>query len=727
VPSIRSFRVLYVLRPGVYDAACMRYRGYNLIEALRKVGVEAAHLDECQIPDRLDQALSHDLIVLVRRRFTPAIAMLLRAAQQASVPVVCDLDDFVFDEDAIPHTTYLSSQPPHLARATVAEWRDVVDRCLYYTAPTTFLVQRAAALGRESYLIRNGFNEAQLALSHGALAEVREESAPRGVRLGYFSGTRTHQDDFRVVAPTLVRLMAEFPNVSLVVAGDFNLAEFPEFTAFGSRVEERPFVDWTLLPAEIARVDVNLAPLVVNPFTQAKSNLKYYEAALLKVPTVATPSQAFAECITPGQNGYLASMPEEWYRALRDLIVNRDLRRQVGERAYQHALSEYGPMVVADQALCAYRQMLLSHRRRLGVADETLTVVVVVGDLLRALRDRAPALTLAGELGRLGSEVTLMVPTPPDGMTAAQVAELITDLFPPTDNAVQVGGEVPCCDLLLAADPGGACLVGVTAHRACRVAYLATDYAPLGLPPGADRDHVRRSYELGLELFTFDPRVAELIDQHHQARTTVLPAWHTARALGPSLGPQPATLLVAVSANVPDTVWAEATAALRSTLARHPSVRIVLCGPAADRAGGLDIPHGILPRLHGDSFEATLAEGPLCLALSASGKPLWVYDMMAAGCPVITASADTWLGSAGMESEDGHLSVPAEAGALAAAIESLLIDRIRLTSLRLRAVERAGSMPSPAAVARTFLDALGQAAREGEPGGQTRGLSLLAG
>jgi glycosyltransferase involved in cell wall biosynthesis len=707
VPSVRSFRVLYVLRPGEYDAACMRYRGYNLIEGLRRLGVEAAHLDELQIPDRLAEALSYDLIVLVRRQYTAHVAMLLRAAERASIPVVCDLDDFVFDEEAIPHTAYLSSQPPDRARRIVALWRDVVDRCPFYTAPTPFLVEWAAAIGRESFLIRNGFNETQLALCNKIMAEAQDGPGRENVRLGYFSGTRTHQEDFRVVAQTLVRLMDEFPNVTLVVAGDFDLEEFPEFAQYGARVEGRPFLDWTLLPTEIGRVDVNLAPLVVNPFTEGKSNLKYYEAGLLKIPTVATPTRVFAESITPGVNGYLAATPDEWYQILRELIVNAELRRQVGEQAYRHALAEYCPAVVADEALSAYRRMLLEHRRRLGAEDEALTVVVAVGELGRALKDCSPALTLAGELRRLGAAVTILVTAADSGLTAAQAAQLLADYSLGTGCAVEVGDAVPCCDLLIAADPAAAGLVGRVAHRACQAVFLTTDYAPLHCPPGADRDQSRRSYELGLRTVTFDNAVAELIDRHHATRAIVLPGWHGASGPGPALGPQPETLLVASCTTLPNRAWNQALAAVRTTLARYPSVRVVFCGPAADRAADLDFPHGILPRLNGDPFEAALADQPLCLALYPSGKPLWVFEMMARGCPVIAVPSEVSVPVAGWELEDGHLTVPAEASALMEAIESLLIDRIRLSSLRIAAIERSRSLPRPADVAQRLLDVLG--------------------
>ena len=229
--------------------------------------------------------------MLVRRQMTAEIATCW-TREGAAIPVVCDLDDYLFDDEVIPHLAMLRQAPIDQARKIVREWREVPERCQFFTGSTTYLTERAATLGKESYMIRNGMNAAQLELSRMALEKAREPAARDRIRLGYFSGTRTHQDDFRQIAAVLVRLMDEFPAVDLVVAGDFDLGEFADFGRFPGRVEERPFVDWRLLPAEIARVDVNLIPLEVNPFSEGKSNLKYYEAAVLQVPSVATTAPA---------------------------------------------------------------------------------------------------------------------------------------------------------------------------------------------------------------------------------------------------------------------------------------------------------------------------------------------------------------------------------------------------------------------------------------------------
>src|SRR4051812_42987207 len=144
VPSSDRFRVLYVVRPGPSVATCTRYRGYNIMEALRRLGVEVDHLDDRRIPERLEELLLFDLVVLVRRSISPELIRLLEFAEEFSIPVVCDLDDYLFDEAVIPHSDYLSGMDPEGARGLIREYRELVVRSNYYTGATEYLKQQAA-------------------------------------------------------------------------------------------------------------------------------------------------------------------------------------------------------------------------------------------------------------------------------------------------------------------------------------------------------------------------------------------------------------------------------------------------------------------------------------------------------------------------------------------------------------------------------------------------------
>jgi hypothetical protein len=103
-------------------------------------------------------------------------------------------------------------------------------------------------------------------------------------------------------------------------------------------------VDLAALPAELARFDINLAPLEPdNIFCAAKSELKYFEAALAGVPTIASPVGRLGRAIAHGRTGLLAASEAEWYAALRQLLDDSPLRRRMGRDAYHDSLRHFGP------------------------------------------------------------------------------------------------------------------------------------------------------------------------------------------------------------------------------------------------------------------------------------------------------------------------------------------------------------------------------------------------
>jgi glycosyltransferase involved in cell wall biosynthesis len=687
----------------------MRYRGYNIMEALRLAGIEADHVDDRHILQHLEVALGYDLIVLVRRQMTPEMARLLDAAKRFSVPVVFELDDYLFDDEAIPYVEMYRSLPIDQARQHVRKWRDLLDRCDYYTGTTAHLKERAAAAGKDSYVIRNGVNATLFELSHRALEETRRGPVCRGLRMGYVSGTRTHQQDFGQIAPVLVRLMDEFPTLELIVRGDFDLAEFPEFIRFGSRVEGRPFVDWRLVPAEIAQVDINLVPLEVNTFTEAKSDLKYTEAALLKVPSVASPTRPYLSCITHGVNGFIARTPDEWYDALRALIVDSELRTRMGERAYQHTIAAYSPKVVAHEAITSYRSMLVDHRRRLRVEASAATVVVLIGDLGQALRDHDPAVALAFALTRAGASVSLHITDGPAGYTAARARELITYCISEPPFAVQVDGEVPCCDILLASDPRTAHRAKRSEHRGAWVAYVVAGYRPADLPPGDEKERAVRSYDLGLDLLALDADVADRLSRHHRAKVHVLPAW-VERPVAAAECYDPQKVLIAAIGRVPERTWIETLGALGRVHAERPGVEIVLCGLAPADVAAARFPHRVLARTYGPEFEGLIAERPVCVVLHDSGPPRWLYDLIASGCPVIAVGPPARDRHAASERDAGFVSVDAVARTIANTIDSLLIDPARLGRLLFLAADRTRDLPGPRQAAEAMLRAFASAA-----------------
>jgi hypothetical protein len=123
-----------------------------------------------------------------------------------------------------------------------------------------------------------------------------------------------------------------------------DVADFPELLPFANQIEWRQLVPLHLLPNELARFDINLAPLRVgNPFCEAKSELKYFEAALAGACTIASPTGPFSRAIQHGITGFFASNPAEWTAILTTLLNDAELRRRVGVAALNDVLWRHGP------------------------------------------------------------------------------------------------------------------------------------------------------------------------------------------------------------------------------------------------------------------------------------------------------------------------------------------------------------------------------------------------
>ena len=128
----------------------------------------------------------------------------------------------------------------------------------------------------------------------------------------------------------------------------------PHWQRHQGRVERIGFLPPPELLRAIAGTDINLAPLELgNPFCEAKSELKFFEAAIVGVPTIASATEPFAAAIEDGVSGLLAADAQGWRRAL-DLLVSSDERRRaIGTAAKQRALARFGPAVVTPLAIDA--------------------------------------------------------------------------------------------------------------------------------------------------------------------------------------------------------------------------------------------------------------------------------------------------------------------------------------------------------------------------------------
>jgi len=334
-------RVLFVV--GIQGAP-LRYRAHLPAEGLRMLGrdVEVRHYRDPQLPQLVEKV---DAVVLYRVPATVQVRDLVQAvrARERAVPVIFDVDDLIFDpdlKDQVHGLATLSEDEIALWWRGVARYRTTMEMADMFVGSTEALCRHATAVtGLPARRFANGVGTL---LAQSSDAALQRERSAGPLRIGYFSGTTTHDADWAYVEPAVLQVMADRPDVELWLGG--HLRPTPALDAVSDRVHRLPFVAWHELPGLLRDVDVCLAPLTEESlFNEAKSAIKWLEAALVETPVVASPTQPFHESVEHGRTGFLATTQQDWVDAMAALLDDLALRRRVGSLARREALLRWSP------------------------------------------------------------------------------------------------------------------------------------------------------------------------------------------------------------------------------------------------------------------------------------------------------------------------------------------------------------------------------------------------
>ncbi|MDO3680296.1 glycosyltransferase [Paenibacillus ehimensis] len=277
--------------------------------------------------------------VFFRCPYTDIIGDFIERAKYFNKKVFFDIDDLVIDYKYVKDIKYLET----MTRRDYEMYMDGVERtkktlslCDYAITTTSRLANELSSYVPTVFINRNVASEKMVELSQLALKAKEEEKNNDKIILGYFSGSITHNDDFNMILPVMKNVLKKYSNVYLKIVGILDVPS--EFVEFKEKIITEKFMDWTKLPELIAGVDINLAPLEESIFNEAKSENKWVEAALVKVPTIASNVGAFAELIKHGENGVLCNSVEEWEMYLEKLIEEEQYRNNIGNKAFQFVM-----------------------------------------------------------------------------------------------------------------------------------------------------------------------------------------------------------------------------------------------------------------------------------------------------------------------------------------------------------------------------------------------------
>jgi glycosyltransferase involved in cell wall biosynthesis len=325
-----------------------RYRTMHLNQQLRLMGVDSvlAHTADPKLDELAKQAA---IVIIHRAPYDPYLARLIESVHENHGMALLDTDDLIFDPAAFEWIDSPDFRDPvrvSLYREDMRRHRQTLEACDAVMASTEYLAGRVRACGKLCWVHKNAANLELIDRSEKARQQRR--AADGKIVIGYASGTPTHNRDFGVIAPVLREVMQAHPEIELRIIGFLDLG--PE-RGFQERIRKYASVPWQELPDWLAQLDVNLAPLVEqNPFSQSKSEIKYMEAALVGVPTIASRTGSYAEAIRDGENGLLASEPQEWHAVL-EKLMDPGFRSRLGRAAWKDTSERYATAGRARQAL----------------------------------------------------------------------------------------------------------------------------------------------------------------------------------------------------------------------------------------------------------------------------------------------------------------------------------------------------------------------------------------
>lgn len=352
---------ILIISGGTGDSAL--YRGVHVAEELAHAGFRCATTTQDN-PFLAHAAADFQVFVFHRVVYTPSIQRLFAELKRLGKAVVFETDDLVYDPVFLQHMDYyqhMNALERKLYEHGVGGQilRDPYVRVA--TTSTTYLAEKLELEGKEVYVVKNKLSQKDVEIANAARAKSlklkAESSAAQSesdsktldfkpsafspaIRIGYFSGTASHNRDFATIESPLLCILADYPQVQLVIAGPLVLPQ--SFGPYADQIQRLPFASRSQHFANIASVDINLVPLEMgNPFCESKSELKWFEAGVVGVPTVAVDNQTYQGAIVPGATGYLASTAEEWYESLKTLIESQDLRSKIGEAARVAVLEHY--------------------------------------------------------------------------------------------------------------------------------------------------------------------------------------------------------------------------------------------------------------------------------------------------------------------------------------------------------------------------------------------------
>ena len=329
--KVNAKKILFVVQEETFSS---RYRIDHLREQLIRKGIASdcisiKDVKKCDLKEYCN-------VVVYRISDYEKMKKLKNKIQKCQTSLYYDIDDYIFNYQAIKDIGFLKGKEYRNYENYTNQIRKCMEISDGYIVSTESLKRVIEnQFPNKEVIVNRNVASMEMTISSLTLEKVQKDY----ITIGYFSGTKTHNDDFESIKEELISIMRQNKKVHLLIGGQIELPA--DFNEVKDQVETFKFVSWQELPHLISKADINLMPLENTIFHECKSENKWMEAALVNVPTIASWNRELALVIHDGEDGFLCKNSEEWTEKLCQLIEDNELRNRMAQNAHERVTKEY--------------------------------------------------------------------------------------------------------------------------------------------------------------------------------------------------------------------------------------------------------------------------------------------------------------------------------------------------------------------------------------------------
>ena len=301
-------------------------------EMFMKNGFSVEEESLCNLSgDFLNKFYNAKVIIFNRPVNVGISAQILKEIIRTHKKLIIDIDDLLLSDYASFSGRYKSNGISYEDTLKAIYSQSLCFACGDYISVSTPFLKRELykKVGVNTILLRNVISS--------EFCRKKQHDTTLGLKLLYTSGSVTHLCDVSTIFIDLFNILLKHKDVTLTILGKSDLQD--ALNIFEDRICIVPYSSFENMLDVYAQHDLVIVPLEVNPFNNAKSNIKYIEAAAVATPVLAQDCDEFKAVIQDGVNGFLYH--DNFYEKFEDIYKQKKSLFTVGKNAFDDVLKKH--------------------------------------------------------------------------------------------------------------------------------------------------------------------------------------------------------------------------------------------------------------------------------------------------------------------------------------------------------------------------------------------------